>query len=71
MNGECGDADLIEQEIGEKAVPFSVIEIFSSIRKKGLKKTFKDRNLAPHTHLLMLLLVTMGMAIAIQIIFLL
>jgi len=53
----------LRPEIGEEGPPFSLPLIFSSVRKKGLSGTLKDSSLAPHVHLLLLLLITMGMAL--------
>lgn len=52
-----------DPEVGEEGPPFSLMKFFSSIRKRGIMATIKDRSLEPHAHLIILLSIVLLIAL--------
>jgi len=52
-----------DPEVGQEGPSFSIINILSSLKDKGLKGTITDRRLGPHVHLTLLLFLVILMTI--------
>lgn len=52
-----------DPEVGEEGPPFSIPRFFSSIGKRGIAATVRDRSQEPHSHLIILLSIVLVLAL--------
>jgi len=55
--------DYFDSSVGTEGPDFSIGSYFSSVAKRGLKKTLTDGAMEPHAHLISLLLIVLVIAI--------
>ena len=62
---EVDEYHFFDPDVGEEGPSFSPGKFFSSIGRRGLKATMKDRAMEPHSHLIGLLSIVLIMALGV------